>query len=163
MNRDHGRFYIGIWILNRTRRFAKYALDWPRIIAPPECFQEGPLLIDPLRPVVEAGACGEFWNFIREELVGGFGPDSFTGSQGTGEICRRNPDGLPDTREQMHFDALFRFVITHLMNEVRLHKIPAELAIYPAQEIQVEGGRHTGGIVVGGEHPAERFHQIEAD
>ena len=60
----------------------------------------------------------------------------------------------------MHVDAAVRFLIADLMCEVREKKVSAQFPIDPSEEIAVEGGGHSGGVIIGEPHVTDRFLQI---
>ena len=94
--------------------------------------------------------------------MAGLGPDGFTCLQRAGEVGSPNPYGLFLPRAKVHLDATLVLVISDLVREVPQHEVPIDLAIDTGQQIEVERGGDTGGIVVGWQEVGHRLLQISA-
>ena len=89
------------------------------------------------------------------ELVAALGVDGLAGFEVdalTGEL-----DGLFGEAFQMHFDAALFLVPADAVGEVVEVEITIELVVEVGEDVFVEGGGYTGGVVVGGEEVGYGF------
>jgi hypothetical protein len=73
---------------------------------------------------------------------------SFPLLEGTREIRGPNRHGLPPCRTEVHFDATVYFLIPDVVFEVPKDKVSPEFPIDPGKQIEIEGGGHSGRVIV---------------
>src|SRR5579864_8076506 len=74
-----------------------------------------------------------------------------------------NLDELIELASNVDLDASKTHVVERFVRETREIEIAAEITIYPAQEIQVEGGGDTRSIVIGRVETSLVLFHIDAD
>jgi hypothetical protein len=82
---------------------------------------------------------------------------------GEGEALARDREGHVPRRNEVHFDPRQYVVPACLVAEGVDRDVAIEFAVDSLEEVEVEGGGDTGGIVVGCNEALDRLHFVHAD
>ena len=110
-----------------------------------------------------AGPCDGSASFALAELVGRFGPDRFARLKRKDAVQRVDPDDPGVQAPQMHFHPPRFLVPARFVRKAVPRKMATQLPVDPAQDVQVEGGRHAARVVVGSEEGLLVLAQIEPE
>src|SRR5439155_16584504 len=105
-----------------------------RLSHPQQTLRERPFGIDPLYFASEAGGFGDRAHLVGQEFVTALRPDRLPFLQLNREIAV-DGNGLLRSGPQMHFDALFGFVVTRFVLKFVEIETGSELAIDAGKQI----------------------------
>src|SRR5262249_52651171 len=121
-----------------------------------------PLVVDPLFHAHKSGAAGDLVDFSEPEFVTGFGPDRLSRPQRDLEIHRAYAHGLRLEGPEMHLDPALLLVVDRFMAEAAQVEVALKLPVDPCKQVQIEGRRDTGRVVISGYELRYGLDQIRA-
>src|SRR5271155_5313975 len=115
--------------------------------------RELPFGMEPLLGAAVSGPFAHANHFLWIVFVRTLRPNCFILAQVDAEAGLADGDALPGGGAEMHLDAPLRCAVAHHVFETREIKIGPEFAIDPRQQVLVECGGDTGGIIVSKQQP----------
>ena|SRR5438034_5495528 len=103
-------------------------------LCPQQALCKWPFLIHPLNFGIESRAIGHGPDLCRPKFVAALRPNRFAVFQFNGSVAV-NENSLINDGPEVHFDPLFRFVISRFVTESAQVEIGPKLAIDPLEQV----------------------------
>src|SRR5690606_7956694 len=117
--------------------------------------------IGPEPPGVESGTVGQLDKTLHTVFVGVFAVQAFPGPKA--KQLAFEGHGLRDTADQMHLDARLILIEKRAVNEARRIDVAVQFAANAVQQIQIEGRRDLGAVIVGSLQRGFVLEQVDPD